>query len=64
MLFGIVVALVAGFIEELGWTGFAVPVLRRRYGVLATGLIVGFVWAAWHLLVAFGQAALCPERSL
>ena len=53
MLFGIVVGLMAGFIEELGWTGFAIPELRRRYGILTTGLIVGLLWAAWHLLVAF-----------
>ena len=53
LLTGMAIALTAGFIEELGWTGFAVPALRRRYGVLATGLIVGFLWAAWHLLVAF-----------
>jgi membrane protease YdiL (CAAX protease family) len=45
------VGLGAGFFEELGWTGFAVPGLRRRYGVLATGLIVGVLWAAWHVLV-------------
>jgi membrane protease YdiL (CAAX protease family) len=32
----------------LGSTGFAVPQLRRRYGVLATGLIVGLLWGAWH----------------
>ena len=31
-----------GFFEELGWTGFAIPTLMRlRYGVLGTGLIVG-----------------------
>jgi membrane protease YdiL (CAAX protease family) len=53
VLFGIVVGLMAGFIEELGWTGFATPELRRRYGVLTTGLIVGLLWAIWHLLVAF-----------
>jgi uncharacterized protein len=39
--------------EELGWTGFAIPRLRLRYGMLATGLIVGFLWGAWHLLVNF-----------
>jgi membrane protease YdiL (CAAX protease family) len=27
-----------------------VPTLRRRHGVVATGLIVGVVWGAWHLL--------------
>lgn len=53
LIFGIVVGLVAGIFEELGWTGFAVPELRLRYGVLATGLIVGILWATWHLLVAF-----------
>jgi hypothetical protein len=44
-----------GFLEELGWTGFAVPTLlrRMRYGVLGTGLIVGPLWAALHFLVFF-----------
>src|SRR5215207_3593346 len=48
LLSGIVAGLTGGFFEELGWTGFAVPRLRLRYGVLATGLIVGLVWGAWH----------------
>jgi CAAX protease family protein len=54
LLMGIVGGLVVGFFEELGWTGFAIPTLMRlRYGVLGTGLIVGVLWGAWHLLVAF-----------
>jgi membrane protease YdiL (CAAX protease family) len=36
--------------EEIGWTGFAVPRLRVRFSVLATGLIVGVLWGSWHLL--------------
>jgi uncharacterized protein len=40
--------LAVGLFEELGWTGFAVPRLKRRYGVLMTGLIVGIVWGVWH----------------
>jgi membrane protease YdiL (CAAX protease family) len=43
-------ALLVGFAEELGWTGFAVPRLRRRHGVLATGLTAGVLWGTWHLL--------------
>jgi membrane protease YdiL (CAAX protease family) len=43
------VGLLAGALEELGWTGFAIPTLRRRYGVAATGLTVGIWWSAWHL---------------
>ena len=42
VLMGIVGGLVVGFFEELGRTGFAIPTLMRlRYGVLGTGLIVG-----------------------
>ena len=51
VLMNIVVALVVGILEELGWTGFAVPtLLGLGYGVLRTGLIVGVLWGAWHLL--------------
>jgi membrane protease YdiL (CAAX protease family) len=51
VLFGLAVGLMAGVFEELGWTGFAVSGLRPHYGVLATGLIVGMLWGAWHLIV-------------
>ena len=37
-------------LEEIGWTGFAVPRLRRRRSVPVTGLIVGVLWGFWHLL--------------
>src|SRR6266542_202227 len=38
-------ALLVGFGEELGWTGFVVSRLLRRNGVLATGLISAVLWA-------------------
>ncbi len=50
LLFGVTSSLLVGFLEEFGWTGFAIPHLRLRYGVLATGLLVGVPWGAWHLL--------------
>ena len=51
LVFGVTVAIGAGLFEEIGWTGFAVPRLRLRHSVLGTGLILGLVWGAWHLLV-------------
>jgi Type II CAAX prenyl endopeptidase Rce1-like len=51
LLLGISVGAVAGFFEELGWTGFAVHHLKTRHGITATGLIVGVLWSAWHVLV-------------
>ena len=53
VLMGIAVGLGAGIFEELGWTGFAIPRMRFRYGVLTTGLIVGVLWGAWHFFMNF-----------
>jgi uncharacterized protein len=51
LLPAIAAGLLGGFGEELGWTGFATPRLRRHHGVLATGLVVGVLWGVWHYLV-------------
>jgi membrane protease YdiL (CAAX protease family) len=40
-------------LEELGWTGFAVPRLRRRYSVFTTGFVVGLFWGVWHILPTY-----------
>jgi membrane protease YdiL (CAAX protease family) len=54
ILSGIVVGLFfGGLLEETGWTGFAVPGLRRCYGYFTTGLIVGFLWGVWHFLPTY-----------
>jgi membrane protease YdiL (CAAX protease family) len=39
----------APIIEELGWRGFALPRLQKRYGALVGTLILGSLWAFWHL---------------
>lgn len=48
--FGVLVGLGAGIFEELGWTGVATVELSRRFSMLRSGLILGVVWAAWHVL--------------
>ena len=53
LLVGISAGLMAGCFEELGWTGFAIPRIRLRCNALRTGLIVGMLWGAWHLLLNF-----------
>lgn len=50
VVFGGLFAGATTVLEEIGWTGFAVPRLRRHYSVPATGLIVGVLWGLWHLL--------------
>ena len=64
LLLGLMVGGIGGFSEELGWTGFAVPtLLRPRHGVLTTGLIVGAMWAAWHVPVTF-LSTLSPSGAV
>ena len=61
LLFSVVVGLWVGIFEELGWMGFAVPtLLGRRSGVLGTGLIVGFLYAAWSFLIVYLSQASDP----
>jgi uncharacterized protein len=54
---GIVMGLVVCFFEELGWTGFATPELRKRYGSICTGIIIGLPWGAWHYPLFSGSAS-------
>ncbi|PJZ70862.1 hypothetical protein CH373_06230 [Leptospira perolatii] len=35
--------------EELGLTGYLIDPLQERYSALKSGLIVGFIWAAYHI---------------
>jgi membrane protease YdiL (CAAX protease family) len=53
------VFLVAALGEELGWTGYAIDPLQERLGVLAAALLLGAVWAVWHIvaMVQAGQSA-------
>jgi membrane protease YdiL (CAAX protease family) len=47
------IGLVAGACEEIGWTGFATPLLLTRQSPGMAGLSLGLVWALWHVLVDF-----------
>jgi membrane protease YdiL (CAAX protease family) len=42
------VSLIGPFCEEIGWTGFAIPRMRKRHSLIATGITVGILWGAWH----------------
>ena len=37
------------FPEEIGWRGFAVPQLLKTRSLLTTALLVGVLWALWHV---------------
>jgi membrane protease YdiL (CAAX protease family) len=41
--------LLAGLLEEFGWTGLAFPALQARFGFPLAGAAVGVIVAVWHL---------------
>ena len=60
-VFGIGIGLVAGLFEEIGWTGFAYPRLRARWGALGGALLLGVLWALWHMPVVDALGAASPH---
>src|SRR5829696_5898700 len=53
------VAIGGPLFEEPGWTGFAQPRMQRLHGPLVGGLILGILWALWHL-----PGFLIPSQNL
>ena len=47
--FALVTVLGGPLLEEGGWRGFALPRMERLHGPLLASLIVGVLWALWHL---------------
>jgi membrane protease YdiL (CAAX protease family) len=50
--------------EEIGWRGFALPHLQKRYNALAASLIVGLLWSLWHLPLVFLTSNLMAQSPL
>jgi CAAX protease family protein len=43
--------------EELGWRGYALPRLAARLGLAPASMLLGLVWAFWHLPLFFVRGA-------
>jgi uncharacterized protein len=47
--------------EELGWRGFALPALQRRFSPLVSAVVLGLVVSGWHGLLHLASPAGVPE---
>lgn len=54
-LVGVLIAEIVfyGYGEEVGWRGFALPYLQRKYSVLWASVIISVFWAIWHFPLFF-----------
>lgn len=43
--------------EELGWRGYALPRLANRLGFRVSAIIIGAIWATWHLPLFYFSGA-------
>jgi len=49
----IFIGLIVGFLEETGWTGFALPRMSVRRSMLGAALLLGVIHGAWHFFADF-----------
>lgn len=61
LVFGIPAGLLAGFTEEVGWTGFAYPRMSARWGARTGACLLGLLWGLWHFPVVDSLGAASPH---
>ena len=51
----------AGFLEEIGWMGYAFPRMRSQNSALSASIQLGLWWGLWHLPVVNFLGAASPH---
>jgi membrane protease YdiL (CAAX protease family) len=58
----LIIGVAAQIWEEGGWSGFAVPKLQQRFGAWRSTLILGTLWALFHLPLFFVPGQIFQSR--
>lgn len=50
LVMSLIISIISGALgEELGWRGFLLPRIQERFNATTSSLIVGVIWALWHI---------------
>lgn len=49
----LIMIILGGGQEEFGWRGYALPILESKYGIWLANIILGIIWAIWHIPLWF-----------
>ncbi len=49
----LLVILLVGPLEELGWRGYGIDSLREKYSLLTASILLGALWGLWHIPLFF-----------
>jgi len=58
----VMVFLIVSLWEEIGWMGFALPRLQEKYGPLMASVVLGVLWALWHLPAYFNSTQVVADK--
>lgn len=45
--------IIGGGLEEIGWRGLLLPILKEKFSSILSTIIIGFIWSIWHIPLWF-----------
>ncbi len=58
----LIITLAVQIWEEGGWSGYAIPNLQQRFGAWRASLVIGPLWALWHLPFFFVPGQIFDQK--
>ena len=55
---GILIGLIGGFFEEIGWMGYAFPKMQLKHSALTASILLGVLHTTWHLAADYLGASV------
>lgn len=64
IIFLLILSVTDGVGEELGWRGFAIPHMLKGSSAVTASLVLGVLWAAWHLPLFWTEGSALEGSSI